>query len=494
MTIDHVGLLPVYLAAGTAVLVLLADLIAPRVTLVVGTATAGAVATLVAAVWVHGSSGDSRVSFCAGGGTGEGAAPAQCSWSFDYAAMLVAVLISVLVVAVLVLSLPMLRADAAPVGEFCFLLACSLTGGVALGGARDLITLIIALETLTLPVYVLVGMRRADRAAAEGAVTFLLTSVVATAVTLLGAALVYTGTGEVHFDRLVGALAVSGPLRPVAGAGLIVLLAGLAFKVAAVPAHAWAPTTYDGAPVPVALYLSTASKLGGIVAIVFVVAGAGEEWWHVTGPTLAVVAAVTLLAGSVAALRQQRMTRLIAWSSVAQTGFIIAPLAGLAVSQAVAVRATIAYTLVYLLVEVAAFAGVVVLRPRAADGGTLADYTGLGRTAPWHAAAFAFALVGLAGLPPALAGLFAKVFVLQGLVGTGIWWLAIVTALASVIGLAVYLRPLAALYQSAPAPKARLSVAAGLVLGAATVAAIVVGFAPDLLLRVGEQVAEVAYH
>ncbi|MBB5871402.1 NADH-quinone oxidoreductase subunit N [Allocatelliglobosispora scoriae] len=511
MKIDHVGLLPIYLAAATAILVLVADLLGPqgvavatrdgavapsplRVGFTAGTAIVGSLATLLASVVVHLDSDEPRVAFCAGQvGFGEGITPAQCSWTFDDAAALVAGLVAALVIVVLLLSLPLLRSGAAPVGEFCFLLACSLAGGVALGGARDLITLIIALETLTLPIYILVGMRRADRAAAEGAVTFLLTSVVATAIALLGAALLYASTGAVHLDELVSALALDGQLRPVAGAGLLLLLGGLAFKVAAVPAHAWAPTTYDGAPVPIALYLSTASKLGGIVAIIYVVAGAGEEWWHVTGPALAVLAAGTLLVGSLVALRQQRMTRLVAWSSVAQTGFILAPLAGLAVSQPDAVGSTVAYTLVYLVVEVAAFAGIVALRPRGADGGTLDDYTGLGRTAPLRAGAFAFALIGLAGLPPALAGLFAKVFVVRSLVGAGIWWLAVVVALASVIGLAVYLRPLVALYRPAPAPRGRGSLVVGGVLAVATVVAVVIGFAPDVLLRVGEQVAGIAY-
>jgi len=174
---------------------------------------------------------------------------------------------------------------------------------------------------------------------------------------------------------------------------------------------------------------------------------------------------------------------------VAQTGFILAPLAGLAVSPTVAVRATVAYTLVYLMVEVAAFAGVIALRPRGADGGALDDYTGLGRTAPWRAGAFAFGLIGLAGLPPALAGLFAKVFVMRALVETKIWWLAVLVALASVVGLAVYLRPLVALYRDAPAPRSRGSVVVASVLGLATITAIVFGFAPDLLLRLADSVA-----
>src|SRR4029450_4518787 len=155
-----------------------------------------------------------------------------------------------------------------PMGEYCFLLACSVPGGVLLRGANDLITLIVSLETLTLPLYVLVGLRR-SLVSADAAVTFLVVSVVSTAVSLLGAGLLYASTGAVHFGQMRAAV-VDPAVRPLSVVGCVLLLGGLAFKVAAVPLHAWAPATYDGAPLPVAAYLSTASKLGGVVALAYV--------------------------------------------------------------------------------------------------------------------------------------------------------------------------------------------------------------------------------
>jgi NADH-quinone oxidoreductase subunit N len=477
VSIDHIGLLPVYLAAGAAILVFLADLVVARATVTVVVGVVGALATAVGAVAVA----PRHQAFCVDTG---------CSWVYDRPAQLLAVAMAALTAAVLLLSAPTLRRGELPTGEYAFLLLASMTGGVALAGARDLITLIVALETLTLPLYVLVGLRRESVASAQAAVTFLLTSVAATAITLLGAALMYAATGQVHLSSLASALDVSGPGRPLAGAGLLLVLVGLVFKVAAVPAHAWAPTTYDGAPLPIAAYLSTASKLGGLFAIIYVVVGAGPAWTDVTGPAIGILAVATLLVGTLVALRQQRMVRLLAWSSVAQAGFILAPLAALAVAPTASlIAATVAYALIYVTVELAAFAGLISLREPGSDGGALSDYAGSGRVAPLRSGAFAFAVVGLAGLPPALAGLFAKVFVVRALVDARAWAVVVAVALAAIVGLAVYLRAVLPLYRSsdAAADAAAAVVPANpavvVILAVATLLAIAAGFAPQLVLN-----------
>ena len=331
----------------------------------------------------------------------------SCSLVWDRAASLIGLLFAVATLVVLGLSVPLLRARAVPSGEYCFLLACSMTGGVVLGASRDLITLIIAMETLTLPLYVLVGLRRRTLASAEAAVTFFIVSVVSTAVTLLGAALLYGATGSVHFATLSQGLASRTDLRsvPLVGAAVVLVLVGLAFKVAAVPFHAWAPATYDGAPLPVAAYLSTASKLGGVIALVLVAVQALRPWLDVAGPALAILAVLTMTVGNLVALRQRRMVRLLAWSSVAQAGYILAPLGAFALSSGrsdeavrVAVIATLAYTVFYVLLELGAFGAVIALRG-ARDGGSMDDYRGAARRRPWVAIAFVVALAGLAGLP-----------------------------------------------------------------------------------------------
>ncbi|MGW5560398.1 NADH-quinone oxidoreductase subunit N [Micromonospora sp. NPDC003944] len=485
-SVDSVALLPAYLAAGTAVLVLVTDLLLARPRATMAVASLGALGTAVGSALV-GAAGERRT-FCVG---------ADCSWIFGGRAALVGVVVALLTLGVLGLSVPALLAGRSPVGEYCFLLACSMTGGVVLGAAGDLITLIVALETLTLPLYVLVGLRRGSLASAEAALTFFVVSVVATTLTLLGAALLYAVSGGLHLDRLGALLAEQPEVRdlPLTTAAVAVLLVGLAFKVAAVPFHAWAPATYDGAPLPVAAYLSTASKLGGLVALLVVVQRALPA--DQTGPVLALLAVLTMTVGNLVALRQRRTVRLLAWSSVAQAGYILAPLGALALAagrtdeaRSAAYAAAVAYAVFFVVLELAAFAGVTALRPTGADGGTLDDLRGAARRHPWRAAALGLALVGLAGLPPGLAGLFAKVTVVRALLDGGAAWLALVVALNAVIGLAYYLRVTAALWAPNPVgiPNGGGAVAVPLVgvvavvLAVATVAAVVLGVAPQLVL------------
>ncbi|MFG1990440.1 NADH-quinone oxidoreductase subunit N [Actinoplanes sp. NPDC048988] len=477
-TVDHVSLLPLYAAAGTAVLVLLADLLFSSRPAIFTALAAGGVATAVSAIVVGGSRAGT---FCAG---------TSCSWVPSPLAMVAAVVFAGLTVGVLGLSVPSLRIGTAPAGEYCFLLACSMTGGVVVGYAGDLITLIVGVETLTLPLYLLVGLRRfapgekISTASASASVTFFLISVVSTAIALLGAALNYAATGALHLDRLIDG---TGPFAPVADAGVALLVIGLAFKVAAVPLHAWAPATYEGAPLPVATYLSTASKLGGVLALAAIVSRVDAT--ALTG----VLAVLTMTVGNLVALRQSRMVRLLAWSSIAQAGYI---LAALALGEA-GVAAAAAYSVFFVVLELIAFGAVVALRAPGADGGSLTAYRGAGRRSPWLGAALVLAFAGLAGLPPGLAGLFAKVTVVDALIDNGHGWLAGVVALNAVIGLAYYVRVSALLYTKAEAPgisvadpalleaathpRRPVSRSVGFVLAAASLVAVGLGFAPQLL-------------
>jgi NADH-quinone oxidoreductase subunit N len=199
--------------------------------------------------------------------------------------------------------------------------------------------------------------------------------------------------------------------------------------------------------------------------------------------------------GNLVALRQRRMVRLLAWSSVAQAGYILAPLGAFVTADgrtgdalAVAATATVAYTVFYVVLELAAFGAVVALRPAESDGGEIADYRGAARRAPWVGAAFVLALVGLAGLPPGLAGLFAKVAVVRSLLDGGAGWLAVVVALNAVVGLAYYVRVAAVLFGAASAPRLRVSWAVAGTLAVTTLVAVVVGFAPQLVLDAADLV------
>ena len=496
--IDHASLLPLYAAGGTPLLVLIAELATGKRAAAAGSLLLGGLATIVCALV-----GSRTATFCSAAGV--------CSWTPSPLAVTAAVVFAALTLGVLALSMPGLRLGTAPPGEYCFLLASSMAGGVVVGYAGDLITLIVGLETLTLPLYVLVGLRRfapRERVTTEGAsasVTFFLISIISTAIALLGAALNYAATGALHLDRLVAAI---GPTAPVATVGVALMVIGFAFKVAAVPLHAWAPPTYDGAPIPVAAYLSTASKLGGVLALVAIVSRLD------TGSVTAVLAVLTMTIGNLVALTQTRMVRLLAWSSIAQAGYILAPLA----LGAYGVRAALAYAVFFVVLEFIAFGVLAALRAPGADGGTIDAYRGAGRRSPWLGAAMVLAVAGLAGLPPGLAGLFAKVTIVDALINRGWGWLAGVVALNAVIALAYYVRVAAVLYstpsadpavadpaaarpararatatdlapavvdpallEAATSPRQPVSRPVAVVLIAAAAVAVVLGFAPQLL-------------
>jgi NADH-quinone oxidoreductase subunit N len=459
-SVDQVALAPLYAAVAAAVVVLLADLLAPpgRRGWLLGLAALGVAATGATAAWA--GLGRGHATFCVPPEplpTG-GESIAACSLVADHATAVLGVAFCALTLAVLALSAPLVRAAVVPPGEYTFLLLCSLFGGVALVGSRDLITLIVSLETLSLPLYILVGLRR-TAGGASAAVNYLLVSVVSTSVTLLGAALLYAVTGEVHLSRLASALFTDlGPAAPLAAAAVALVLVGLVFKVAAVPFHAWAGGVYDGAPLPVAAYLSTASKLGGVAAIALVAVNGLLPGGAVWASVLAVLAALTMTTGNLLALRQTRTVRLLAWSSVAQAGYVLAPLAGFAAASGQVesftygsepLSATLTYTGFYVILEIAAFAAVIAVRG-ARDGGTLEDLRGLARRRPWVAAGLALALAGLAGLPPGLAGLWAKVIVVRSLVDSDVLWLALLVAANAVIGLAYYVKVAAMLYDRGP--------------------------------------------
>ena len=494
--VDFGALAPVLVAAAGAVAVLVADLVLPlaRRPLVLLVAAAGAAGTLVAAL---GLVGDRRSTFCTPpailpGGVSVGQ---SCSYTVDGFTLFFLVLLPAAALGVLVVSLAQARDEALPPGEYGFLLLSSLTGALTLAGARDLITLLIGLETLTLPTYALVGLHRRSRVGAEAAVKYLLVSVTATAVTLLGVALVYGLVGTVHFDRLTAAFAARPEVRtlPLAAAAVTFVLAGFGFKIAAVPFHWWAPDVYQGAPVPVAAYLATVSKAGGVAGLLLVTVGAFGSFRPVWGWVLAVLAVASMTLGNLVALRQRHAVRLLAWSSVAHAGYLLVPLGALATDAGAdaartAVAATLGYLALYVAVNLGAFACVTAVA-RQMPANAIEGYRGLAARSPLLAVALAFFLLGLAGLPPTLAGLVAKVVVVRAALLGGAGWLAVVVALNTVVGLAYYLRLAALPFRPPPEsdaasrpPRLRLAPSLAVAVAAVAVVTVVLGVLPQIVL------------
>lgn len=416
------------------------------------------------------------------GGAAAGPGVVSCSFVVDHFTLIFAGLALAAGVVVVLLSMTELSSGRIPVGEWYFLLLCTLTGAVVLPASRDLIMLVVALELVSLPVFALTALRRYDGRSTEAAVKLFLVSVVSTAVTLFGVSLLYGTTGTVFLDRLARALG-PGPAIPVSsGQGwvaqeagvssaahvlplqaahdpsslnpspvitvaVVMVIAGFAFKVAAVPFHAWAGDVYQGAPVPVAALLSVVSKATGFAGLILVLTVALRSQAFTWVPLVAVIAALTMTAGNLLALRQRHAVRLLAWSSVAQSGYILAPLG---VHDVGAAGASIAYLVFYAAMNLGAFA-VVTLVSRRRSRNELDDYRGLAFRAPVAGPALVFFLICLAGLPPGLAGMFAKIVVFRELVSGGGVWLALVMAANTVVGLYYYLAWAARILSPAPA-------------------------------------------
>lgn len=434
-SIDLLTLAPTLVVALGALAALIAELVTRRGQLAVAV---GVAALLVAVPLAVAASGDQTL--CDGDvGT--------CS----YAVSPLAVALQLIVLLGSAVVLLMASADIAdrrvPGGEFVFLTLCSASGAVLIPATNDLVTLIVALEVVSLPTFALVALRSDEPRAAEAALKAFVFSIASVAVSLYGIALLYGTTGVVAFEQLATVASVSDP-NPLATAGLVMLLAVMAFKIAAVPFHAWAPDTYQGATVPVAAYLSVVSKAAGFSALLLIT-WTFAGWSGVWAPVVAVLAALTMLVGNLVALRQRQAVRLLAWSSIAQAGYILVPLAAVAGSVVWGVEVTgavVGYLGAYAAMNLGAF-GVVALVSRRLGAVTLDDYRGLAWRSPWLAVALAFFLASLAGLPPGLIGLLVKVRVLIVPVDTGMWWLAAVMAVATVIGLAYYLTWAARLFR-----------------------------------------------
>jgi NADH-quinone oxidoreductase subunit N len=462
-SIDYPAILPVLLTGAGALAVLVADLfLGPDRKALLGGITA---AVLVCAGAAEGALWSGRATprqtFCV-----PAPGTVACSYSVDRFSLVLQSLVLAATLFVVLMAPKQLtgRRGGFPLGEYHFLILSSLTGALVMAAARDFITMTVALETLSLPAFALVGFGRRD--GAEAALKFFLMSVASTAVMLFGVSLVYGVTGSVYFSVIDRVLTASGFRSPLLAVAIVLALAGFAFKISAVPFHFWTPEVYAGAPVPVAAYLSVVSKTAGFAGLILTVEIAFRTYLTSVATLIAVLAAVTMSVGNTAALRQRPVVRLLAWSTIAQAGYVLVPLAVSrwrggdparaplpdAAGLGPAVGASLAYLVLYAVMNLGAFAVVSALAGRGGlpdGGGVLADYRGLYRTRPRAALPLAFFLLCLAGLPPGVMGLFAKVAVFRAALGGGLTWLAVITAVNVVVALYYYLRWAALLFAPA---------------------------------------------
>jgi len=377
-----------------------------------------------------------------------------------------------------------LRTRALPRAETLALACFSAVGMLALASAGDLITVFLAVETLSLSLYALAGLL-GQRAESRGAaLTYFLTGSFASAFLLFGMALLFAASGGLEIAGLGLGVARGGPgAEWIAWGGTVLLMAGFLFKVGAVPFHNWVPEVYGGSPSWVSAWMSTGAKVAafaGFGRLVLALAPQSEAW----APVLGVAAAATMVLGNFSALAQTNVKRMLAFSAVAHAGYLLLGL--LAVGHAgESLESVLFYLLPYALLNVPLF--LIAAHVSRSGGGRyhLDDYKGLARRSPLLAVLLATLLLGLAGIPP-LAGFLGKLFVFSAAIRAGQTPLAVLGVLTSVVGVYYYLRLVVLAWFHEPHDTAPLECDRGLTLasGLAALAVLVLGVWPDLWLRV----------
>ncbi|MBM3717952.1 MAG: NADH-quinone oxidoreductase subunit N [Actinobacteria bacterium] len=392
---------------------------------------------------------------------------------------------------VVLLSADYLRDGDYHFGEFWFLMLSSLLGMVMMASSRDLVSVFVALEFLSIPAYMMAAWRKRDPLSNEAGIKYYLLGVFASAVLLYGMSLLYGITGSTLLVDIGDALV--GEVTAIRSLAVLFVIVGFAFKVSAVPFHTWAPDTYQGAPTPVTAFLSVASKAAGFVAIVTVVFTAVPGLKDVWQPVFWVLAALTMTVGNVVALRQTNIVRMLAYSSVAQGGFILMPLAvaGESAASGQALRAIVTYLLLYAATNLGTFA-IVIAVARKTRSGEISSYGGLFGYAPGLATLMTIFLASLAGIPP-VGGWFGKFAAFQALISAGTGWgyaLAVIGGINSAVAFGYYGKVMREMWMK-PAPdgdttpiEVRPAIAVALAITAGLT--LVLGALPGLVVRFGD--------
>ena len=399
-----------------------------------------------------------------------------------------AVFIVLALVAVLV-SPEYLRRRGLPVGEYYATILFSTVGSMTIALASDLITLFLGLELMTIPIYVLAGMQRRDRASNEAALKYFLLGAFSSALLLYGFTWLYGVTGTTDLAGITASLLRQGPSSGPIIVALALITVGLCFKAAVIPFHQWTPDAYDGAPTPATAFMSVAPKAAAFAAMlqVFGALAPLQADWSVA---LALLAAVTMTGGNLVALAQRNVKRMLAYSSIAHTGYILAAVAAFRAGDD-AVAGVLFYLAAYGLMNLGAFACLLLLDTEGTRGATLGELSGFAKRSPLGGLLFSVFLVSLTGIPPTV-GFIGKVFVLQPVLEAGLTWLAVLIAVNAAVAAFYYLRVVVHLYMHEPedgAPRIVSSRVLRATLSVTALAVVVLGIAPNPLFAWALQAA-----
>jgi NADH-quinone oxidoreductase subunit N len=384
-------------------------------------------------------------------------------------------------------------------GEYYALVLLSALGMMLMSATAELISIYVALELTSISLYVLVGFLK-DPKSTEASLKYLLLGAVASAVLLFGMALVFGFTGKTQLGEIAQAiqsLSLAGVLAsPGLILGIVLMVAGFGFKIAAIPFHMWVPDVYEGAPTPVTAYLSVASKAAGFAVIlrVFYSAFGLPSWLSLDwGLIFAVLAAIGMTVGNIIAIPQTNIKRMLGYSSIAQAGYLMVGLATVGFSPAADIvgRSGLLFFLAsYALTNLGAFTAIIAISNKL-DSDLIQDYSGMGRRAPLLALALTLCLISLIGMPPA-AGFMAKFYIFSGAVKHGLLWLIVIAVINSVISAYYYLRVVKVMWLGEPASAEKVpsSGALRLALSLSCLGVLLLGIIPGYIMKLAELAAK----
>jgi NADH-quinone oxidoreductase subunit N len=464
---------PIVALTGFFLLAVVTDLILPR------PRRGGAVA-MVAVVGYAYSLGTALYRWSNGGGGGYAY---HMFATGDNFALFFELLFASLGILTVALSHSYLRRRGLLASEFHILIMAAVIGMMVLAAATSLVTVFLGLEILSLALYIVCGYTRTDFHAQEAAAKYLLVGGFASAFVLYGMALVYGASGTTVIPDIAKTLGSSEASNPLLILGILLMGVGFAFKVSAAPFHMWTPDVYQGAPIPVTAFMSVGTKAVAIAMIVRVFAQGlphlAPEWQTL----LAFVAAASMVWGNLMAIVQTSLKRLLAYSGIAQAGYV---LVGVVAGGANGLAAVLYYLFVYMFMNFGAFAVLTVLSGPDRDADSFADLEGLGRRNPVLAVAMTVFMLSLAGFPPSV-GFFGKLFLFTAGVSAGYLWLVVLAVLMSVVSVFYYVRVLAPVWSPSTrldrVPASVSSVGAVVLSGAASV---LLGVYPTALLIAGQ--------
>ncbi|MFC2051411.1 NADH-quinone oxidoreductase subunit N [Chloroflexota bacterium] len=383
-------------------------------------------------------------------------------------------------------------------GEYYALVLLSTLGMMLMAATTELISIYIALELTSISLYILVGFLK-DPKSTEASLKYLLLGALASAVLLYGMALVFGVTGKTQLGEIaqvVQAMSLQNTLsNPALILGIVLLVAGFGFKIAAVPFHMWVPDVYEGAPTPITAYLSVGSKAAGFAVILRVFSSAFglPEWLSLNwGLIFAALAAIGMTLGNVVALPQTNIKRMLGYSSIAQAGYLMVGLAAVGASTSADVlgRSGVLFFLAgYTVANLGAFTAIIAISNKL-DSDLIQDYSGMIKRAPLLALALTLCLISLIGMPPA-AGFMAKFYIFSGAVQSGLLWLVIIAVINSVISAYYYLRVVKVMWFGEPASEEKVpsSGALRLALFLSCLGVLLLGIIPSYVMKLAEMAA-----